>query len=49
MVENVRNTFAEHIETLDWMSPETKVKALEKLKAMQKKWDIPMSGKILVK
>ena len=41
MVENVRNTFAEHIETLDWMSPETKVKALEKLKAMQKKVGYP--------
>ena len=41
MVENVRSTFSEHIAQLDWMTPETKKKAQEKLKSMGKKVGYP--------
>jgi putative endopeptidase len=37
MVDNIESTFAERIKRLDWMSDETKQKALQKLKAITKK------------
>jgi len=37
MVNNLQQTFADRIKKLDWMSAETKVKALEKLNAFTKK------------
>lgn len=47
MVEAVKSSFADHIRNLEWMSPETKVKALTKLQTMNKKWAILISGKTL--
>jgi putative endopeptidase len=41
LVNNLQNTFAERIKRLDWMSEETKVKALEKLNAIAKKIAYP--------
>ena len=41
LVENLRVALGERIERLDWMSPETKVKALAKLKAMTVKVGYP--------
>ncbi|QJD95783.1 M13 family metallopeptidase [Mucilaginibacter robiniae] len=41
MVENVRIAFREHIEKLDWMSPQTKQKALTKLNAVHPKVGYP--------
>ena len=37
LVNNLQQTFAERIKRLDWMSDETKQKALEKLNAFAKK------------
>ena len=41
MVDNLQATFAERIKRLDWMSAETKTKALEKLNAIAKKIAYP--------
>jgi putative endopeptidase len=41
MVEELRTAFKERIELLEWMSPETKIKALEKLKAFNYKIGYP--------
>ena len=41
MVNNIENTFADRIKRLDWMSEETKQKALEKLNAITKKIAYP--------
>jgi putative endopeptidase len=41
MVDNLQNTFAERIKQLDWMSAETKIRALEKLNAIAKKIAYP--------
>ena len=41
MVDNVKEAYAENIANLDWMSPETKVKALDKLKKVSKKVGYP--------
>jgi putative endopeptidase len=41
MVNNLQSTFAERIKRLDWMSPETKTKAMEKLNAIAKKIAYP--------
>ena len=41
LVDNLQETFGERIETLDWMSPETKVKATEKLNSFVKKIGYP--------
>lgn len=41
MVDNLQSTFAERIKRLDWMSDETKAKALEKLNAIAKKIAYP--------
>jgi putative endopeptidase len=41
LVQNLQQTFASRIKQLDWMSPETKVKALEKLNAFTKKIAYP--------
>ncbi|MGS0748384.1 hypothetical protein [Halpernia sp. GG3] len=37
IVEEIRGALKERIQKLDWMSPETKVKALDKLAKMKKK------------
>lgn len=41
MVEAIRDSYKEHIEKLDWMSPQTKQKALEKLSAIHPKVGYP--------
>lgn len=41
MIQNVREVFGERIKSLDWMSPETKKKALEKLAAFNVKIGYP--------
>jgi putative endopeptidase len=41
LVNNLQQTFGERIKALDWMSPETKTKALEKLNAFIKKIAYP--------
>jgi putative endopeptidase len=41
LVENLKSAFADRIENLKWMSDETKEKALEKLKVMNKKIGYP--------
>ncbi len=41
MVENLRAVFKERVEQLDWMSEETKIKALEKLDAFKMKIGYP--------
>ncbi len=41
LVDNLQSTFAERIKRLDWMSAETKTKALEKLNAIAKKIAYP--------
>ena len=41
LVNNLQSTFAERIQRLDWMSAETKTKALEKLNAIAKKIAYP--------
>ena len=41
LVENLRTALGQHIETLEWMSAETKVKALEKLAAFTVKIGYP--------
>ena len=41
MVEGVKEAYAENINALDWMSAETKVKALDKLKKVTKKVGYP--------
>jgi putative endopeptidase len=41
MVDNLRAAFKLHIETLDWMSKETKLKALEKLASFNRKIGYP--------
>jgi putative endopeptidase len=41
LVEAIRETYAEHIRALAWMSPETKTKALAKLAAMRAKVGYP--------
>jgi putative endopeptidase len=41
LVSNMENTFADRIKRLDWMSEETKLKALEKLDAFAKKIAYP--------
>jgi putative endopeptidase len=41
MVEAIRESYREHIQKLDWMSPETKQKALEKLNAIHPKVGYP--------
>jgi putative endopeptidase len=38
---NIRDVYAEHIKKLDWMSEETKVKALDKLKKLNMKVGYP--------
>ncbi len=40
-VEAIRQAYREHIQKLDWMSPETKQKALEKLNAVHPKVGYP--------
>lgn len=47
MVESVRNTLAEHIRKLEWMSQGTKEKALIKLASMSKKVGYPDKWKDL--
>jgi putative endopeptidase len=41
LVDNLQSTFAERIKRLEWMSDETKTKALEKLNAIAKKIAYP--------
>ena len=41
IVEEIRGALKERIQKLDWMSPETKVKALDKLAKMKKKVGYP--------
>jgi putative endopeptidase len=41
LVNNMVATFSDRIKNLDWMSPETKLKALEKLNAITKKIAFP--------
>lgn len=41
LVEAIRTSLKEHINNLDWMTPETKAKALEKLNALNKKVGYP--------
>ena len=41
LVETIRQVFREHLENLDWMSEETKKKAIVKLMAMTKKVGYP--------
>jgi putative endopeptidase len=41
MVEAIRQSYREHIEKLDWMTPQTKVKALAKLNAIHPKVGYP--------
>lgn len=41
MVDNLQSTFAERIQRLDWMSDETKTRALQKLNAIAKKIAYP--------
>jgi putative endopeptidase len=41
LVDNLQSTFADRIKRLDWMSDETKTKALEKLNAIAKKIAYP--------
>ena len=41
MVEAIRQSYREHIQKLDWMSPSTKVKALQKLNAIHPKVGYP--------
>ncbi|WP_114394554.1 M13 family metallopeptidase [Oleisolibacter albus] len=41
MLDDLDAAYAEDIQKLDWMSPETKAKALEKLKAMARKVGYP--------
>jgi putative endopeptidase len=41
LVDNLQSTFADRIKRLDWMSDETKAKALEKLNAIAKKIAYP--------
>ena len=41
LVENLRTALGQHIETLEWMSPETKAKAQEKLAAFTVKIGYP--------
>ena len=41
MVEAIRQSYREHIQKLDWMSPETKKKALAKLNAIHPKVGYP--------
>ena len=41
LVDNLQSTFADRIKRLDWMSEETKIKALEKLNAITKKIAYP--------
>ena len=41
MVEAIRQSYREHIQNLDWMSPATKQKALEKLNAIHPKVGYP--------
>ena len=41
MVENIRTALGEHVDSLDWMSPETKAKAHEKLNAFVVKIGYP--------
>jgi putative endopeptidase len=41
MVENVKNAYAGNIKALDWMSQETKTKALDKLQKVTKKVGYP--------
>jgi putative endopeptidase len=41
MVDNLQSTFADRIKKLDWMSDETKTRALEKLNAIAKKIAYP--------
>jgi putative endopeptidase len=45
LVNNLQSTFADRINKLDWMSAETKQKALEKLKAIVKKIGYPDTWK----
>ncbi|EOR96348.1 Metallopeptidase [Arcticibacter svalbardensis MN12-7] len=45
LVEAIRDTYKEHIEKLDWMSPETKKKALAKLSSMRSKVGYPEKWK----
>ncbi|MCW3087781.1 MAG: peptidase, partial [Sediminibacterium sp.] len=46
MVNNLQSTFADRIQRLDWMSAETKTKALEKLNAIAKKIAYPDTWKV---
>jgi putative endopeptidase len=46
LVNNMVATFSDRIKNLDWMSPETKIKALEKLNAITKKIAYPDKWKI---
>ncbi len=41
MVESIKEAYAENINALDWMSAETKMKALDKLKRVSKKVGYP--------
>jgi putative endopeptidase len=45
LVNNLQQTFGERIKALEWMGPETKVKALEKLQAITKKIAYPHKWK----
>lgn len=45
MVENIREVFRERIQSRDWMTPETKAKALEKLNAFTYKIGYPEKWK----
>ncbi len=48
MVANLNRAYAESIRNLDWMSDETKEKALTKLSSSRPKLDIPISGKTIL-
>lgn len=41
LVDNIMAAYAQRIQSLDWMGPETKAKALVKLKAVQRKLGYP--------
>ena len=41
LVDSIKSVYAENISELDWMTPETKIKALDKLKKVTKKVGYP--------
>ncbi len=47
LVANLQKALGERIQGLEWMSEETKAKALEKLAAFHVKWVILINGEII--